>query len=139
MFTREIDVRFSDCDGLGHVNNGVYFVYMEEARADIFRLFVQDVRLSEWNLIVASARCDFLRQVTYGQRLSVFTWIGSVGNSSFVVEHALRDDTGAYVGRGQGTLLHYDYAVGTPQPLPADVRRQLLAHGQGPEDAPALR
>jgi len=31
-FEHEIEVRFRDCDGLGHVNNAVYLTYLEQTR-----------------------------------------------------------------------------------------------------------
>ena len=31
-FRHRLQVRFRDCDIFGHVNNAVYFTYMEEAR-----------------------------------------------------------------------------------------------------------
>ena len=32
LFSTKIDVRFSDLDALGHVNNAVFFTYFEEGR-----------------------------------------------------------------------------------------------------------
>ena len=32
IFSHPIEVRFRDCDSLGHVNNAVYFSYLEQAR-----------------------------------------------------------------------------------------------------------
>ena len=32
IFSTNIDVRFSDLDALGHVNNAVFFTYFEEGR-----------------------------------------------------------------------------------------------------------
>lgn len=139
MFTREVVVRFGECDGLGHVNNGTYFTYMEDARMDIFRLFNPTLDLEQWNLIVASTRCDFLEQVTYGEKLSVFTWISHLGNSSFVVDHALQNDAGQWVARGQATMIAYDYAAKRSTPLWNEVRESLEQHRQAPDGAPALR
>ena len=31
-FEHELEVRFRDCDPLGHVNNAVYLTYLEAAR-----------------------------------------------------------------------------------------------------------
>ena len=31
-FEHEIEVRFRDCDALGHVNNAVYLTYLGQAR-----------------------------------------------------------------------------------------------------------
>jgi acyl-CoA thioester hydrolase len=132
-------VRFGECDGLGHVNNGSYFTYMEDARMDVFRIFNPTLDLTKWNLIVASTRCDFLQQVSYAEKLWVDTWIGKIGNSSFVVEHAIRNEAGAWVARGQATLIAFDYESQRPMPLSPEVRNQLIEHGIGPSDAPELR
>ena len=139
MFTHDIVVRFSECDPLGHVNNVNYFTYQEEARTEIFRLFNPDLRVREWNLIVASTRCDFLHEVVYSQRITVYTWIGRLGTSSFEVEHAIRDEEGNWVARGKATLLGYDFAEKKAVPLTEEIRAKLLQHSDAPEGVPALR
>lgn len=139
MFVREIVVRFGECDGLGHVNNGTYFTYMEDARMDVFRLFNPTLELGKWNLIVASTHCDFLQQVTYAETLKIYTWIGKIGNSSFAVEHALQNGRGEWVARGQATLIAYDYAAKKSVPLWDEVRTALQSHLEGPAGVPATR
>lgn len=139
MFQTQISVRFNDCDALGHVNNGMYFTYMEEARTPIFHICNPDLDVGKWNLIVASTRCNFLKQVHFGQELTVWSWIGRLGNSSFVVDHALQDSAGVWVARGQAVLIFFDYQAQRSQPLPELVRAELSAHTQAPEAAPALR
>jgi YbgC/YbaW family acyl-CoA thioester hydrolase len=32
IFTHQLEVRFRDCDAMGHVNNAVYLTYLEQAR-----------------------------------------------------------------------------------------------------------
>ncbi|WP_018130651.1 acyl-CoA thioesterase [Effusibacillus pohliae] len=139
MFKRELTVRFSECDGLGHVNNATYFTYMEDARTDLFRLFNPSLELRSWNLIVASTRCDFLHQVAYAETLTVFTWVSRLGNSGFDVEHAIQNQAGVWVARGRATLICYDYQAQKPLPLWPEVRSALLSHNEAPEGAPGLR
>lgn len=112
---------------------------MEDARTDLFALFNPSLALPKWNLIVAGTRCDFLAQVTFAEWLTVFTWISKIGNSSFVVEHALQNDRGEYVARGQATLIYYNYERGKAESIPEQVRGELNQHSEGPADAPALR
>lgn len=139
MLETRIRVRFGECDGLGHVNNAVYFTYMEEARTEMFRWFNPELDLRAWNLIVAGARCDFLKQVGFSEELVVFTWISRVGNSSFTVEHALRNAKGDWTARGQAAMLAFDFAQERPVPLWEDVRLRLAEHPSGPAGAPSLR
>lgn len=139
MFTHDIVVRFNECDPLGHVNNAIYFTYLEEARTDVFRIFNPDMVMRDWNLIVASTRCDFLQEVLYLQKITVYTWIGRLGTSSFDVEHAIRDAEGNWVARGKATLLGFDFETKQGVPLTDEIRAKLLQHSDAPEGVPGLR
>lgn len=139
MLTKPIVVAFSDCDGLGHVNHARYFTYMEEARADVFRLFNPSLALDKWNLIVASARCDYLGQVGYAETLSVDTWISRIGNSSLVIEHAIWNNKRDCVARGQAVMIAYDYETQSAIGLWPEVRTELESHSTPAEGAPNLR
>ncbi|WP_281178193.1 acyl-CoA thioesterase [Alicyclobacillus shizuokensis] len=131
-------MRFGECDGLGHVNNTTYFTYMEHARMDVFRLFNPTLSVAQWNLIAASTRCDFLQQATYAQPLTVYTWIGRIGNRSFDVEHAIQAEDGTWVARGQATLVTFDYQRNQSRPLTDAEKQALQQHLGGPQEAPAL-
>lgn len=139
MFLFHIKVRFNDCDPLGHVNNTEYFTYFEEARTDIFRIFNPSLDTKKWNLIVASTSCDFLSQVSYGEKLTVYTWIGKLGNSSFEVHHAIQNKNGNWAARGKATLLGFDFDQQKAVTLSDSIRVELLKHSEGPEGVPSLR
>jgi acyl-CoA thioester hydrolase len=139
MFVTEVTVRFHDCDGLGHVNNSVYLTYFEEARRELFRIFNPDLDVRKWNLILASTRCDFLQEVVYAQRLTIYTWISRLGTSSFEVEHAIADEQGRWVARGKATLVQYDFAGKKAVPMSEEIREALRKHSEGPTGVPELR
>ncbi|ASS74056.1 thioesterase [Tumebacillus algifaecis] len=139
MYQNEVHVRFSDCDALGHVNNAVYFTYFEESRKDLFRIFNPELDTHNWNLIVASTRCDFLSEAMYAQKLTVYTWIGKLGSSSFEVEHAMADELGNWVARGKATMLGFDFDQKKAVAMTDDIRNKLLEHSTGPDGVPAIR
>lgn len=139
MYQFDLTVRFNDCDALGHVNNAVYYTYFEEARAELFRIFNADLHVPAWNLIVASNCCNFLQQAHYAQKLTVYTWVSKLGTSSFVVEHAMVDEAGTWVARGNATLLGYNFELKKASPLTEEQRQALLQHQEGPAGAPVLR
>ncbi len=139
MFVTNVTVRFSECDGLGHVNNGMYYTYMEEAREEIFRIFNPSMKLESWNLIVVSTRCDYLRQVGFAEKLTIYTWISRLGNSSFTVEHAFSNQKNEWVARGQAVLIGYDYEANQASPLSEAIQETLNAHRGAPDGAPTLR
>lgn len=125
MHTYTFQVRFSDCDGLGHVNNTVYFVYMEEARQEIFRIFNPTLELKRWNLIIASATCDFRKQATYAELLRVHTFLSKIGSSSMVVEHRILNEREERVAEGRAVMIFYNYETQKTEPIPSELRPQL--------------
>jgi acyl-CoA thioester hydrolase len=139
MYIHDIVVRFSDCDPLGHVNNATYFTFFEEARSELFRLFTPDLNVHKWKLILASTRCDFLQEVHYAQKITVYTWVTRLGTSSFDVEHAIHDEQGNWLARGKATMLGYDFEHKQASPLRNETRAALLEHSTAPEGVPPLR
>ncbi len=139
MISIDIIVRFSDCDALGHVNNAVYYTYFEASRRDLFRIFNSNLDIRSWNITLASSCCDFLQESFYAQMLTVYAWIGRLGTSSFVVEHAIKDDKGAWVARGRVTHLKYDFKQKMAVPLSQEERDKLLIHHEGPTEVPGMR
>ena len=94
----EVPVRWGDLDALNHVNNTVYFRYMEEARVTCMRACGIGGATSPRHLVVAHVSCDFLRPVLWPATVLVDTRITKLGRSSieFQVEiHIKGDDNGA--------------------------------------------
>jgi acyl-CoA thioester hydrolase len=121
-----IRVRFCETDALGHVNNTSYFIYFEEARTDLFRYFVEDLDTSQWNLILASASCDYRKQARFGQELYVTTEVTKIGNTSFTVYHEIHDaQDDSLIATGTAVLVHYDFAAERPVPLTEEQRKKL--------------
>ncbi len=82
-----LQVRFNECDGLGHVNNAVYYTYMETARIELFQMLDPEMDLNNWKLIVASTSCEYKAQAAFAQWLKVTTEVERIGKSSFTVLH----------------------------------------------------
>ena len=124
--TTTLQVRFNECDGLGHVNNAVYYTYMEAARMELFRMLDPDMDIKNWKLIVASTSCEYKAQASFAQWLRITTEIERIGNSSFTVLHRISDrDTGKLIAVGRAVLVHYDYQKQQSRPLTPEMRRTL--------------
>ena len=102
----EVRVQWRDLDAAGHVNNAVYFTYMEAARIS----------------------CDFLAQATMGDVLVVEVRPTRVGETSFAFAYDVRDKaTGRQVARGESVQLTFDYAANAKKPIPPEMRKALEA------------
>ncbi|MCP3030146.1 acyl-CoA thioesterase [Halobacillus sp. A1] len=132
MHETVIQVRFCETDLLGHVNNNNFFIYMEDSRIKFF----EELKLVDenWNFILASIKCDFLKQVYYGQEILINTRVVKVGNSSFHLEQdMLEKESGVLVARGFSVIVQFDFDKQLSKPLSEDMKRQLESHQLAPK------
>ncbi len=119
-----MDVRYRDVDLMGHVNNAVYFTYLEQARIDYFRdLFAAYPALARPpGFIVASARIDYRAPIVEDERLDVWIRVSEIGRSSFKMAHEIRrlarDEVAA---TGETIQLTYDYKAAQAVPLSSEL------------------
>lgn len=78
-----IPVRWGDMDALGHVNNTVYFRYMEQTRIEWLTSFFDMAGESTTGPVLINSKCDFLRSIKYPDQIEVQMYIASPGRSSF--------------------------------------------------------
>ena len=128
-FSTPIKVRFRDLDALGHVNNAVYFTYMEQARVDYMdRLGLFQPDQSKVGFIIAEATCQYKAPIRRDSLLTVKVRVSHIGNSSFIMDYHLVDQpSGELMAVGRTVNVVYDYAAGRSVPMPADWRARLTA------------
>ena len=131
-FYKPVEVRFSDLDVLGHVNNARYLTYMEQARVAYFRM----LRLRKPNeprvgFILASAHIDFQRPILMDSQVRVGVRVTRLGNKSFTMAYRLEDAVdGAIFATAETVQVSFDYEKQRSIPLP-DVWRQAMASYEG--------
>jgi acyl-CoA thioester hydrolase len=126
-FEHELEVRFRDCDGLGHVNNAVYLTYLEQARFAVWQRLTGVSGIPR-SFIIARVECDYRVQATAGDRLIVRLRVTAVGTSSFTVEYEIVNArTREVVATARTVQVMYDYDAGRSTPIPDDIRARLEA------------
>ena len=125
-FRHQLQARFRDGDLFGHVNNAVYFTYMEEARWAYWRQLTGDFPQGTLpGLILARAECDFIRPIRPGERIIV--WLGTtrIGKTSIAMDYEMLDEKGSRVAVGKTVMVTYDYSTAKPIPVPDWCRAKL--------------
>ena len=126
MFEYELEVRFRDCDPMGHVNNAVYLTYFEAARFAWWRQIFGPTGLADHGFIVARAEADFRKPALPGERLLIRVRVEKIGRSSFGVTYeVLNARTRELVAEGKSVQVAYDYAQNKSVPLSDDLRAKL--------------
>ena len=126
VHTYAMPIRWGDMDAMGHVNNAVYFRYIESARIAWFDSlgFVADPRGT--GPVVVNASCTFLRPLVYPGDIELRTFAGKPGRSSFEtrVEIRIRGEDILYA-EGRAKVVWVDHAAGKSIPLPDAMRRLI--------------
>jgi len=127
--TARIDVQWGDVDRMQHVNNAVYFRWLETARTNYFtRLeFGRHVPPNVYP-ILASIRCDYRAQLHDPDTVRVSYATKRIGRSS--VTHLYRVESERQekiAAEGEGTWICFDYGAQRPLPLPDALLRAMEA------------
>lgn len=127
-------VGWGDMDANHHVNNVMYFRYIEHARLHYFRVleFSRSQTESGIGPILAWADCRFRRPLEYPDTVSIGIRIRDVESDRFametvIVSHDLED----IAATGQQKLVSYDYRAKQKTPLPEVVRHRIEAFESG--------
>jgi acyl-CoA thioester hydrolase len=122
-------IRWGDMDAMGHVNNTVYFRYMEQARIDWLSDLGCAPNPEGEGPVIINAHCTFLRQLTYPGDIEIRTFVGPQGRSSFETRHEIRrvDDPGRGAAAGPAKVVWVNFAQQKSLPLSADLRERLKA------------
>ena len=125
-----LQVRFRDFDAFGHVNNAVFFSYVELARIRYLLDVLQpDEPFARMPLILARVELDYRSPIEFGEEVTVETRVDRIGRTSFGMSHRMTAGPGGrLVGDVQTVLVTYDYAAARPMPVPDEWRRRLGEH-----------
>jgi acyl-CoA thioester hydrolase len=125
VHTTRLPIRWGDMDALGHVNNTVYFLYMEQARMEwVTSLDVQGEAPREWTTVIVNASCTFLRPLVFPGTVEVRMLLAQPGRTSVASHYEIAQD-GELYAEGAAKLVFVDTARGRPVPLPAPVTALL--------------
>ena len=128
----DIEVAFRDIDAFGHVNNAVFFSYMEYARVKyVIKLFAGTPLATEGlldiPLILVEATCTYRSPAVLGETLTLGIGLSRFGNTSFDLAYRFLGQDGRDVALGKTIQVMYDYTTNRAFPIPRAVREQVEA------------
>lgn len=123
MLRTDVQVRFSDTDAFGHLNNASFAHYDELARI----AFLSHIPEAFGAVILARLAIDFKRQVRFGEPMHVRTEVESIGRTSFGLRQLIMVGD-AVAADARSVIVLFDYATQTPKSIPESMRAALAAH-----------
>ncbi|MET3682578.1 acyl-CoA thioester hydrolase [Alkalibacillus flavidus] len=123
-----IEIRFSETDMFGHVNNVSPFIYFEQARIaymnkiGLFGNLDQHVTKIP---VVSDLQCDYLSQIYFGETIYVYVKTAHIGNTSIDIHYMAENEKGhvCLAGRGRVVQIHAD--TQKPEPFSEDQLNRL--------------
>lgn len=125
VHVERIAIRWGDMDAMGHVNNTVYFRFMEQARIGWFEGLVP--RGEAWKgagIVIANASCNFKRPLNYPGTVEVKVYVAAPGGSSVATFYELALDDELYAD-GAALVVFVDMVRQKPMRIPETIRLRL--------------
>jgi acyl-CoA thioester hydrolase len=134
----ELPVAWGEMDAYRHVNNVVYFRYLENARLEYFRrldwfAFERETGIGP---ILAATQARFRKPLNYPDTISVGARVSTLGKDRFTMEHlVISHAQNAVTTEGHSTIVTYNYQMDRKSPVPDEIRKRIVALEGRPVDA----
>ena len=123
-----IPIRWGDMDAMGHVNNAVYFRYLETARIDWMQSIGCLGGPAAVGPVIVNAFCNFYRQLRYPGDVVVKLYVSDAARTTFETWATLErtDQPGVVHAAGGATTIWIDPVLEKAVPLPDWMRRLVM-------------
>jgi acyl-CoA thioester hydrolase len=119
-----IPIRWGDMDAMGHVNNTVYFLYLETIRIDFFSSINCVPDPKGQGPVIVNAFCNFYKQLEYPGNVLAKMYVSDPARTTFeswcTLERA--DQPGLVYAAGGATTIWVDFPQQKAVPLPDHIR-----------------
>jgi acyl-CoA thioester hydrolase len=119
-----IPMRWGDMDAMGHVNNTIYFRYLEIARVDWLQQFNAAPGPEGAGPVIVNAFCNFYKQLEYPGDVLVKLYASDPGRTTFETWATMEQATnpGVIYAAGGATTIWVDFPKQKAVDLPDWVR-----------------
>ena len=123
IFEQRVD--WGDMDALGHVNNVVYYRYMENAR--IYFMDQLQLRRADINTVIASNQCKYIRSIVYPDQIKIGVRVEEMRNSALRMSYLLYStQQECVVAIGEAVQVMLDKNTQTKTLIPNQLRTHIL-------------
>jgi acyl-CoA thioester hydrolase len=127
-FKTKIHSRYIDFDMQGHLNNSVYFTYLEIARTKYW----QEIIKWDWKstmIVIAHAQLDFIAPIFMDDEVVVHVKTSRIGTSSFDLEYQIvkiKNGNEIICSKGKTVCIAIDSKTGKPTGIPDNEKRNMI-------------
>ena len=117
-------VKWGDMDAMKHVNNAMYFKYMEHARVDWFEHIDFLLLPNGHGAVIANAFCNFKRQLKYKDEVLLKMYVSGAARATFDTWTTMErvNEPGVICAEGGATVIWIDTLREKAASLPEALR-----------------
>ena len=121
-------VKWGDMDAMGHVNNTVYFKYMEHGRVEWLREIGFLLLPNGQGAVIANAFCNFKRQLKYPDEVLLKMYVSDPARATFETWTTMErvNEPGVICAEGGATVIWIDTLREKAASLPEALRALLV-------------
>jgi acyl-CoA thioester hydrolase len=114
-------------DALGHVNNTLYFRFMEQCRIEWLETAFGPTVAADEGPVIVNAHCNFRRQMKYPANITIEMLAGQMGRTSVETTYVIRDADDAQIlyADGGAKIVWVDFKREKSTALPESLRQLL--------------
>jgi acyl-CoA thioester hydrolase len=124
VYECHIPIRWGDMDAMGHINNTVYFRYLEIARVDWLQKFNAAPGPEGEGPVIVNAFCNFYKQLEYPGDVLLKMYTSDPGRTTVETWATMEQaaNPGVIYAAGGATLIWVDFPKQKAVDLPAWLR-----------------
>ncbi|MHA2100229.1 MAG: acyl-CoA thioesterase, partial [Candidatus Kariarchaeaceae archaeon] len=125
-FETSFTPRFRDSDGMGHVNNSIFSVYIETARFEWMKS-LKEKGIPDWmSFILARVEIDFLAPILLSDKITVAMWVSKIGTKSWDFQYQIMNQAKSQLfAKIRSIQVGYDYEQNHSKVISETVLEQL--------------
>jgi len=128
-FTAKLELRidWSEIDFFGHVNNLSILKYIQSARVNYLEITGLMQLQSEIKVgpILASTTCQFLKVLFYPGKITIYSKVEIIKNTSFIIQHKIFNDQNEIAAEAQDIIVVFDFNKNTKMPIPDKIKKNI--------------
>lgn len=126
-YKTKVHTRFADYDMFGHINNAVYFTYLEIARSKYWQEVI-DWDWSSTAIVIARAELDYILPILLNEEIDIYVKTSRIGSTSFDLEYVIVKTDGkeeVICSTGKTVCIAVDLKAKKPTPIPEDSLQKM--------------
>ena len=125
---KDIQIRMTDLDPFGHVNNGVIYSYYDVGRLHYLQQLEEEVQWEKMDKVIVHTECDFMESILFGDDISVETKIIEIGNKSIkMMQRIVDNNTEKIKSTSISVLSGYDRQKNTSKEISEELKKRITA------------